>query len=137
MPNITWVDTGFLVALFANNDKHHASAKTFLAKHRTIELHTIWPVVVEACFFLDSNGKQALLTWLERGSVTMHEITSRDIPLIRQVLANYNNLEPDFTDAAIVALADSHRIYTILTVDVRDFSVYRFSNGAAFERLWI
>lgn len=137
MSNITWIDTGFLVALFASNDKHHATAKAFLAEHTSVELHSVWPVIVEACFFLDRLGKQALLTWLERGSVVMHDITPQDIPKIRQVLAQYANLEPDFTDAVLVAMADSHRIRTILTVDVRDFSAYRFADGSAFERLWV
>lgn len=82
-------------------------------------------------------GKQALLTWLERGSVIMHDITPKEVPKIRRILEQYDNLEPDFTNAVLVAMAETYRIRTILMVDVRDFSVYRFSDGSAFERLWI
>lgn len=57
----TWIDTGFLVALFASDDKHHETAKTFLKNNKKLDMHSIWPIVVEACFFLDGNGKQALL----------------------------------------------------------------------------
>ncbi len=138
MPNMaTWVDTGFLVALFASNDAHHQVAKAFMQANPRLELHSVWPVITEAGFFLDADGKQALLKWLERGAMTMHEITPQDLPMIRNTLDKYRNLEPDFTDAVLVTLADLSYIRKILTVDVRDFSVYRFTNGGVFERLWI
>ena len=138
MPSMaTWVDTGFLVALFASNDVHHQAAITFIQANPKLELHSVWPVITETGFFLDANGKQALLQWLERGAMTMHEITAQDLPLIRQTLDKYRNLAPDFTDAVLVTLADLSSIRRILTVDVRDFSVYRFTDGSSFERLWV
>ncbi len=138
MPNTSaWVDTGFLVALFAKNDKHHASAQAFLSSLGKIELHSIWPVVVEACFFLDTNGKLALLQWIERGALTLHDIRTQDLPIVRNTLEKYQNLEPDFTDAALVTLAGLRKIRHILTVDERDFSVYRLADGSCFERLWV
>lgn len=57
-----WVDTGFLVALFARNDTFHRQATRFLRDNPALELHTIWPVIVESCFFLDNQAQQALLT---------------------------------------------------------------------------
>ena|GEM_PF-2120149 len=105
MPNTSaWVDTGFLVALFAKDDKHHTSAQAFLSSLGKIELHSIWPVVVEACFFLDTSGKLALLQWIERGALTLHNISTQDLPIVRNTLEKYQNLEPDFTDAALVTL---------------------------------
>jgi len=133
----TWVDTGFLVALFARNDKHHQDAKVFLKANQTLELHSIWPVVVETCFFLNNHGKQALLEWLERGALVMHDITRHDIPLISDVIKRYANIDPDFTDATLVALAGQGKIRKILTVDKRDFSIYNFQDGSTFERLWV
>jgi len=133
----TWVDTGFLVALFASNDAQHNAAKTFLKNNKHLDMHSVWPVVVETCFFLDGDGKQALLQWIERGAIVMHEITQKDLGLIRNILNRYQNIEPDFTDAVIVSMADLSKIRQILTVDIRDFSIYRFSDGSAFERLWL
>ncbi|MBJ6611991.1 MAG: PIN domain-containing protein [Candidatus Thiothrix moscowensis] len=138
MPNTSaWVDTGFLVALFAKDDKHHTSAQAFLSSLGKIELHSIWPVVVEACFFLDTSGKLALLQWIERGALTLHNISTQDLPIVRNTLEKYQNLEPDFTDAALVTLAGLRKIRHILTVDERDFSVYRLADGSSFERLWV
>lgn len=133
----TWIDTGFLVALFANNDSHHKAAKDFLKNNKHLDMHSVWPVVVETCFFLDKEGKQALLQWIERGAVVIHEITTQDLSLIRNILNKYQNIEPDFTDAVLVSMADLSKIRQILTVDIRDFSIYRFADGSAFKRLWL
>lgn len=132
-----WVDTGFLVALFAKDDPHHQSAHAFLQQLGRIELHSIWPVVVEACFFLNVQGKLALLQWIERGSMTLHDLSVQDLPMVRSTLEKYQNLEPDFTDAALVTLAGILKVRHILTVDERDFSVYRLADGSCFERLWV
>lgn len=133
-----WVDTGFLVALFARNDPHFTSAVEFLAKNaQQLELHSLWPVVAEACSFLDTPGKVALLDWLEREPITLHELTMAELPAIRATLRKYHDLTPDFTDAALVTLAGIHRINRIITVDVRDFAAYRLPAGQSFERLWL
>lgn len=132
-----WVDTGFLVALFARDDEHFASAVEFLANAQRLELHSLWLVVAEASFFLDNPGKVALLNWLERQGVILHELTVAELPAIRRTLQKYRDLAPDFTDAALVTLAGIHRINKIITVDVRDFSAYRLSDGRPFERLWL
>lgn len=132
-----WVDTGFLVALFAKEDPHHQSANAFLKQLGRIELHSVWPVVVEACFFLNIQGKLALLQWIERGAMTLHEFSTQDLPMIRNTLEKYQNLEPDFTDVVLVTLAGILKVKQILTVDERDFSVYRLADGSCFERLWV
>ncbi len=133
----TWVDSGFLIALFAKNDSHHQSAKAFLEANQSLEMHSSWAVIVEVCYFLNNSGKQALLQWLERGAIAMHELTSRNIASIRMVIKQYKNIDPDFTDAALVVLAGHSKVRQLLTVDERDFSIYRFSDGKAFERLWL
>ncbi len=138
MPNIAaWVDTGFLVGLFARNDPPHTSAVAFLANAQRLELRSLWPVVAEASFFLDTSGKIALLSWLERHGVILHELRVAALPAIRATLKKYLDLSPDFTDAALVTLAGIHGINKIITVDVRDFSAYRLPDGRAFERLWL
>ncbi|WP_286019295.1 PIN domain-containing protein [Candidatus Venteria ishoeyi] len=78
-----------------------------------------------------------MLRWIERGAMTLYEVTVDDLPAIRAILEKYSNLEPDFTDAALVALAGKYEITKILTVDQRDFSVYRLPKGRQFERLWV
>jgi len=131
-----WVDTGFLVALFARDDKHHASSVSFLRANQRLTLHSLWPVVSEASFFLNTKAKLAMLEWVESTEMIFHELTSADLPAIRATLKKYSTLDPDFTDAALVTLANMHRIDQIVTVDLRDFSAYRV-NGKPFNRLWL
>ncbi len=137
MSHKAWVDTGFLVALFARDDKHHNDAVAFIKEHQDLEMHSIWPVIVETCFFLNNQGKQALLKWLGRGVMVMHDIFPQDIPQIESIIEKYASIDPDFTDATLVALAGQRKIRKVLTVDTRDFSIYRFADGYTFERLWI
>lgn len=132
-----WVDTGFLVALFARDDGYHDSAIEFLRGAAGVEFHSIWPVVSEAAFFLDMAGKSAMLEWLERGPIVFHEIGLNDLPEIRATLKKYGDLAPDFTDAALVTLAGIHGIDQIVTVDLRDFSAYRIRGRKGFQRLWL
>ncbi len=132
-----WVDTGFLVALFAADDAHHESAVAFLKSARGVEFHSTWPVVCEASFFLDNPGKIALLEWLEQGPIAFHEIGMTDLPAVRRIVEKYSDLSPDFTDAVLVALAGIHGIDKIVTVDVRDFSAYRLPDGKEIQRLWL
>jgi predicted nucleic acid-binding protein len=56
-------------------------------------------------------------------------------PKVGEILARYADLDPDFTDAAIVWLAEKCGCRAILTVDVRDFSVFRLQKGRRFELL--
>ncbi|MBI4754021.1 MAG: PIN domain-containing protein [Betaproteobacteria bacterium] len=138
MPNTgALVDTGFLVALFARDDQHHDSAVKFLAAAGAVALHTVWPIVAEAAFFLDTAGKDALLEWIERGAIAVHELTAREVPLLRRTLRKYADLSPDLADLALVVLAERLAILRIVTVDVRDFSVYRLGNGQSFVRIWL
>ena len=77
MRNTVLVDTGFLVALFDRTDRLHESAKQMLAtrvRDRHLALVSVWPTVVETCFFLDPPGKRALLQWIERGAMRLRPI---------------------------------------------------------------
>jgi predicted nucleic acid-binding protein len=112
-------------------------AVEFLANAERLEPHSLWRVVAEACFFLDTQGKVTLLNWLEREAMILHELTAAELPAIRGTLEKYHDLAPDFTDVALVTLAGIHRINPIITVDVRDFSAYRLPDGRPFERLWL
>jgi predicted nucleic acid-binding protein len=50
-------------------------------------------------------------------------------------MKRYENIRPQLADAALVYLADREGIDTILTLDRRDFSVYRSARKRAFRIL--
>lgn len=125
-------DSGFIVALGIRRDPRHEAARQFLASYRG-EIVVPGPVVVESSYFLSSAGKMRLLDWIAKGGATLADLPLAAYPEVAAIIGKYSALKPDFTDAAIVWLADALKCRAILTVDVRDFGVYRLKGGRRFE----
>jgi uncharacterized protein len=125
------VDSGFLVALGIARDPRHRAARDFLDAFEG-ELLVPAPVVTETCYFLSTAGKVRLLDWLHKAPCKILDLPVSAYPRVREILARYADLDPDFTDAAIVWLAEKSACRDILTVDVRDFSVFRLQKGRRF-----
>ncbi|MEP6702323.1 MAG: PIN domain-containing protein [Betaproteobacteria bacterium] len=126
------VDSGFLVALGIARDPRNQSAKEFLNGYRGVLLIPA-AVVVETSYFLSTANKVRMLDWL---AAPMHKILDLPVaayPEVGAILARYADLDPDFTDAAIVWLAKETGCRAILTVDTRDFGVYRIKGNRRFE----
>jgi len=54
---------------------------------------------------------------------------------IAGLMKRYESIHPQFADAALVYLAGRERIYTIFTLDRRDFSIYRTGRKRSFRIL--
>lgn len=131
------VDTGFLVALFRRRDRLRPAARAALAGAK-VALQTVAPVIVEACFFLDAEEKCQLLEWVRRGALTVHDVPVTAYPQLARLIEKYADRDPDFTDMALLWLAETSACHRILTVDTADFAVYRGKNGKYFDILeWI
>ena len=52
---------------------------------------------------------------------------------IGDILVRYTQLEPDFTDGALMWCALDTDCRAILTVDVRDFNVFRIGKSKRFD----
>ena len=131
MPSVL-ADSGFLVALGIQRDPRHKAAKAYLGRFKG-QLIVPSPVVVETCYFLSTMAKVRMLDWFRSGPVKVAEVPPAAYPEIAAILARYAKLDPDFTDAAIVWLAGEIGCRGILTVDMRDFGVYRSKGGKRFE----
>ena len=126
------VDTGFLVALYIRGDTLHQAALAYL-RQNLLPLQTASPVIVETCFFLDSLGKAALLNWIVHGGMVVADIPVISYPDLANYIKKYADQDIDFTDAALVWLANQTGQRSILTVDEKDFQVYRLKGGHPFE----
>ena len=126
------VDSGFLVALGIERDPRHRAALGFLEGY-VGELLVPAPVVIESCYFLSTAGKVRLLDWLRKLPRKVLDLPVRAYPEVGEILARYADLDPDFTDAAMVWFAEDTGCRAILTVDVRDFSTFRLAKGRRFE----
>lgn len=140
MPNTVLVDTGFLVALFDAKDEFHDSAKAVLAqtlRPQRAVLVSVWPTVVETCFFLDVRGKTAFLEWIRRGALRLRPIDNEHFPTIIGILDRFSEHQIDLADACLAWLAGMEGSNRILTTDRRDFDMLRTSDGRRFERIWL
>jgi len=125
-------DTGFLVALGIERDPRHRAARDFLDSYVGALLVPA-PVVSETCYFLSTPGKVRLLDWLRKPPRKVLDLPVYAYPEVGETLVRYAGLKPDFTDGAIVWLAQDTGCREILTVDVRDFSIFRLKKGRRFE----
>ncbi len=130
--NRVLVDTGFLVALGIARDKRHAAAAEFLDDYAG-ELLIPAPVISEASYFLSTVGKSRLLDWVSSPPCTVLDLPSVAYRNVSEILTRYTALDPDFTDAALVWFGQETDCRAILTVDVRDFNVFRIGKSKRFD----
>lgn len=126
------VDAGPLIALFRRRDAHHARVKAFLARNRA-RLVTTLPVVTEVCHFLNPKGKVSFLAWIRRSGLLVHAIETDHLDRISSIIERYADQNIDFADASLIWLADPLNTHRVMTIDRADFSVFRATNGTAFE----
>jgi uncharacterized protein len=129
-------DTGPLVALLNPNDAEHARCAKTLSFIQP-PLLTCWPVITEAAWLLrtDPGAASRLLKGAEAGLYQILDLQSDALAEIEKLYAKYRNLSPQLADLALVHLAQREEIRTILTLDRRDFSVYRWKGRNAFYLL--
>ena len=128
------VDAGPLIALFRQREPRHRQVRHFLATSNS-RLHSTWPVVTEVCHFLNAAGKAAFLTWIKRGGLLVEPMSVVDLDALIALLSKYGDRDMDLADASLVWLADKSGIDEILTMDRKDFEVYRLSSGKPFRQV--
>lgn len=133
----TLTDTGFLVALFNDDDKHHATARQMLGTLAGSRLYTVWEVLTEAGHLLDDTGKLNLLRWAAAGRLTVLSSDPANLAAMADFMERYADGGADLADVALVFAADRLGIFNILTVDRKDFDCYRTPTGKRLKRLWL
>ena len=120
----TICDTGPLVAYLNRRDPHHKWAVSIMKQARP-PLVTCEPVLTEAVYFLREDGMEVdpLFLLLERGALRLEFDVSEHWPRIRTLMARYGQM--DLADASIVVMSELHTRSQVLTIDWKDFSVYR------------
>jgi uncharacterized protein len=129
-------DTGPLVAIVSPDDRFHELCV------RTLEtlpgpVLTCWPVITEAAWLLREFplGFERLLRSINEGFLEILPVAGKESESVVQVMKKYASLQAQFADAMLVYLANRENIETILTLDRRDFSVYRLAHKKPFRLL--
>lgn len=128
----TLVDAGPLIALADRTDRHHRSVTAWLRKY-TGELLTTWPVLAEACHFLPERTQIDMLRWADTGGLKLIELDDSAPSKQAAWKEKYLALPMDLADASLIWVAQYTGVLDILTIDLRDFSIYRLPNGKALR----
>jgi predicted nucleic acid-binding protein len=130
------LDTSFLFALTDRSDRNHQRA---LAVAQSVNEPLVLPVVVlpEVCYLITSRlGHQAMRSFVSSirpDVVQVESVTTKDLVRVHEILEQYADSQLDFTDAAIVAIAERLNITRVYTLDRRDFAIIRPSHCDYFE----
>jgi predicted nucleic acid-binding protein len=129
-------DTGPLVAIVRTREKAHKKCAAALKAFRP-PLLTCWPVLTEAAWLLrdEPGGFKALGGMIDSGLVKLADLDETAVPWIIAFLERYASAEAQLADAALMYLAEREGIDTVFTLDRRDFSIYRTTNGRALAIL--
>ncbi len=134
MPSVL-LDTGVIVALFNNKDKHHHKSVQFIKNNRHPLVTTI--ANVTECIFLYNNQAQTqanILNWLHLAKVQIATLTTDDLTEIAMLMMQYSDVPMDFADGALLHLANSRNINQVATID-SDFYIYKIDGRYPFKML--
>ena len=90
-------------------------------------------MLTEAAYFLREDGVSVdpLFELLERDALRLDFDMSAHWPRLRTLMARYRQM--DLADAAVVAMTELRPRCQVLTVDRKDFSVYRRNDRQAID----
>ena len=120
----TICDTGPLLAYLNRNDPHHEWAVA-LMKRVEAPLLVCEPVLTEVIYFLreDHLIVDPLFQLIERQALRLEFNLSAHWARVRTLMSRYRQM--DLADASIVVMTELYAHCQVLTIDRRDFSVYR------------
>jgi hypothetical protein len=131
--NAILVDTGPLVALLDRSDPFHQNCREAF-QGLTDDLVTVWPVLTEAMYMLNSSwdAQSALWDLVITGPVKILPLLDDEMVRIKELMEKYRDLPMDLADAVLVRMAEREKIRRVFTLDRRGFGVYRPSRLGRF-----
>jgi len=134
---ISIADTGFIVALVDYQDPHHQEVKTIYLQQQKIIVPQ--SVLAEVAYLLGCHaGISSVIQFLRSLKTSRFELMAlieEDISRAADILEQYQSSRVDFVDASVMAMAERLNLTMILTLDRRDFSLYRPKHCTAFTLL--
>ena len=132
------LDTGPLVALLDRSEPDHDRVQRFMAHLRGARLVTTGAVITEAFYFLSDvqDGPASVASFLDASATEVRDAFGADaLAAAVRLMNKYTDIPMDFPDATLVWIADTSGTDTILTLDRRGFSSFRFGKNRRFKLL--
>src|SRR5258708_7491416 len=124
------IDTGPLVAWLDADDANHEAVKHCLGAFEG-ELLSTWPVLTETCHLLPESLVPGFMQWGAGGGLTIAELPASAALALAERMGKYADLPMDLADASLIWIAESLGVLDVLTLDRRDFGIYRTERGKA------
>lgn len=122
------VDTSCLLAYFLARDSHHAEAREAIRRAAADDLFVPADVLHELFYMIATrlNYTRAVeFNRVVRVSFEIVPLTAVDYERMQTIMLQYASAEFDYTDTAIMALAERLGITQVYTFDRRDFTIFR------------
>lgn len=130
-------DTGFVVALLNRSDTRHQDILPIYLQRSQILLPQT--ALAETAYLVGWDvGISTVVSFLQgipNSRFTVIPLIDSDIPRIAEILAKYADSYIDFVDASVMAIAERLDIQTVLTIDQRDFRMFRPRHCSSFTLL--
>lgn len=127
------LDTGPWVALIDRSESCHHATVDWL-KGFTGKLYSTEAVITEVLYLLNFSiqAQSAAMEFVTQSVVELVPSSVSSVSKSQKLMQKYADLPMDYADATIVALAEETRIHDVVTLDKKDFSVYRLPQNKAF-----
>lgn len=130
-------DTGFVVAVAVESDRHHQACLEVFRQERDIYL--LYSTLTEIAYLLRRERGNPMVArfaiGLRKSKYKLLALEDDDFARTGELLIQYADSRLDFVDVTIVAVAERLKITRILTLDYRDFTIVRPRHCPYFELL--
>lgn len=121
------IDSGFVISLLSVEDRNNPRCAAILKRENFPQLPSV--TLPEIAHILIRNKKRAefvtFLRMIANGDIPLIHPEKADIERAAEIMVQYADANIDFVDCAIMAMAERLNISRILTVDQRDFRMFR------------
>ena len=127
------LDTGPWVALIDKSESKHDVCVQWL-KNFSEKLYSTESVLTEVLYLLNFSVKAqtAAIDFVLKSVVEIIPSSIESMKKVKILIKKYSDLPMDYADATIVCLAMDTGIYNIITLDQKDFNIYRFKKKQSF-----
>lgn len=120
-------DTGFVVAVVSRRDRDHKVCSAVYTQYSKVLLPQT--VLAEVAYLLEkASGSVAVakfLVGIDKSRMQLVPIVDKDVYRTAEILMQYADSRIDFVDATVMAVAERFGIKKVLTLDKRDFQIFR------------
>ncbi len=127
------LDTGPWVALIDKSESKHDICVRWL-KNFSGKLYSTESVLTEVLYLLNFSVKAqtSAIDFVLKSVVEIIPSSVESMKKVKFLIKKYSDLPMDYADATIVCLAMDTGIYNIITLDQKDFNIYRFKKKQSF-----